>query len=51
MECEELSVKFDRLGYRTVALNGKNTNREREAAVERLAMTEEDATDEIQPLD
>lgn len=50
MECEELPVKFNRLGYRTVALNGKNTNREREAAVERLAMTEEDATDEMQPL-
>lgn len=50
MECEELSVKFNRLGYRTVALNAKNTNREREAAVERLAMTEEDATDEMQPL-
>lgn len=50
-ECEELSAKFNRLGYRTVALSGKNTDREREAAFERLAMNEEDATDEMQPLD
>lgn len=50
MEYEELSAKFNRLGYRTVALSGKNTNREREAVFERLAMTEEDATDEMQPL-
>lgn len=28
-----------------------DTNREREAAFECLAMNEEDATDEIQPLD
>ena len=50
-ECEELSAKFNRLGYRTVALSGKNTDREREAAFERLAMNEADATDEMQPLD
>lgn len=50
-ECEELSAKFNRLGYHTVALSGKNTNREREAAFECLAMNEEDATDEIQSLD
>lgn len=50
-ECEELSEKFNRLGYRTVALSGKNTDREREVAFERLAMNEEDATDEMQPLD
>jgi superfamily II DNA or RNA helicase len=50
-ECEELSAKFNRLGYRTVALSGKNTDRERETAFERLAMNEEDATDEMQPLD
>lgn len=50
-ECEELSAKFNRLGYRTVALSGKNTDREREAAFERLAMNEEDATEEMQPLD
>ena len=50
-ECEELSAKFNRLGYRTVALSGKNTDREREAAFERLAMNEEDATEAMQPLD
>ena len=50
-ECEELSAKFNRLRYRTVALSGKNTDREREAALERLAMNEEDATEEMQPLD
>ena len=50
-ECEELSAKFNNLGYRTVALSGKNTDREREAAFERLAMNEADATDEMQPLD
>mgnify|MGYP000435313363 FL=1 len=50
-ECEELSAKFNRLGYRTVALSGKNTDREREVAFERLAMNEADATDEMQPLD
>lgn len=50
-ECEELSAKFNRLGYRTVALSGKNTDREREAAFERLAMNEEDTTEEMQPLD
>lgn len=50
MECEELSAKFNRRGYRTVALSGKNTDCEREAAFECLVMTEEDATDEMQPL-
>lgn len=50
-ECEELSAKFNNLGYRTVALSGKNTDREREAAFERLAMNEADATDEMKPLD
>ena len=50
-ECEELSAKFNRLGCRTVALSGKNTDREREVAFERLAMNEADATDEMQPLD
>lgn len=46
-----MSAKFNILEYRTVALSGKNTDREREAAFEHLAMNEEDATDEIQPLD
>lgn len=46
-----MSAKFNILEYRTVALSGKNTDCEREAAFEHLAMNEEDATDEIQPLD
>ena len=50
-ECEELSAKFNELGYRTIALSGDNKEKERENAFERLAMNEEDATDEIQPLD
>ena len=50
-ECQELSAKFNELGYRTVALSGSNSDQERESAFERLAMNVEDATDEIQPLD
>ena len=50
-ECEELSAKFNELGYRTIALSGDNKEKERENAFERLAMNEEDATDEMQPLD
>ena len=50
-ECEELSAKFNELGYRTIALSGDNKDKERENAFERLAMNEEDATDEMQPLD
>lgn len=50
-ECEELSAKFNALGYRTVALSGDNKDKERENAFERLAMNEEDATEEMQPLD
>lgn len=50
-ECEELSAKFNKLGYRTVALSGDNKDKERENAFERLAMNEEDATDEMHPLD
>lgn len=50
-ECEELSAKFNELGYRTVALSGDNKDKERENAFERLAMNEEDATEEMQPLD
>lgn len=50
-ECEELSAKFNELGYRTIALSGDNKEKEREKAFERLAMNEEDATDEMQPLD
>lgn len=50
-ECKELSAKFNVLGYRTIALSGDNKDKEREKAFERLAMNEEDATDEMQPLD
>ena len=50
-ESEELSKKFNSLGYRTIALNGSATEDERANAFERLAMDEKDATDEIQPLD
>ena len=45
-ECEELSAKFNELGYRTVALSGANSDQERESAFERLAMNAENATDE-----
>ena len=50
-ESEELSQKFNALGYRTIALNGSATEDERTNAFERLAMDENDATDRLQPLD
>ena len=50
-ESIELSAKFNALGYRTVALNGDASEEERANAFERLAMNEEDATMEMQPLD
>ena len=50
-ECEELSRKFNALGYRTIALSGNDSEEKRQAAFERLAMDEEDATEEMQPLD
>ena len=50
-ECEELSAKFNTLGYRTVALSGDNKDKEREEAFERLAMNEDEATSDKQPLD
>ncbi len=50
-ESEELSKKFNSLGYRTIALNGSASENERANAFERLAMDEEDATEEMQPLD
>lgn len=37
--------------FRTVALNGNATEEERQLAFERLAMNEEDATDDLTPLD
>lgn len=50
-ESIELSAKFNALGYRTVALNGDASEEERANAFEKLAMNEEDATIEMQPLD
>ena len=50
-ESEELSQKFNELGYRTIALNGSATEEQRANAFERLAMDEKDATEEMQPLD
>ena len=42
---------FIERGYRTLALRNETPQRLRETAFERLAMKEEDATDELQPLD
>lgn len=50
-ESEELSKKFNAIGFRTVALNGSAGEDERASAFERLAMDEQDATDAMQPLD
>ncbi len=50
-ESEELSQKFNELGYRTIALNGSASEDERTNAFERLAMDEKDATEKMQPLD
>lgn len=50
-ESEALSAKFNEAGFRTIALNGSASEDERVKAFERLAMNEEDATDEMQPLD
>ena len=50
-ECEELSRKFNALGYRTIALSGTDSEEKRQKAFERLAMDEVDTTEEMQPLD
>jgi len=50
-ECNRLSELFNQRGYRTVALSGNTDQSIREKAFERLAMCEEDATEEMQPLD
>lgn len=50
-ECETLSRMFNERGYRTLALSNETPQKLRETAFERLAMREEDATDELQPLD
>ena len=57
-ETEELSAKFNEMinpstgkKYRTIALNGSASEQERQNVFERLAMNEEDAIIENQPLD
>ena len=50
-ECETLSGMFNERGYRTLALSNETLQRLRETAFERLAMREDEATDELQPLD
>ena len=50
-ESEELSRKFNSLGYRTIALNGSAGEEERINAFERLAMDESEADGDNQPLD
>ena len=50
-ECEALSEIFNNRGYRTIALSSNTPQKIRESAFERLAMNEEDATDNFQPLD
>ncbi len=50
-ESQELSRKFNMLGYRTIALNGDASEDKRVEAFERLAMDASDATEELQPLD
>jgi len=50
-ESKELSAKFNTAGFRTIALNGDASEDERIRAFDQLAMNEEDATDEMQPLD
>lgn len=50
-ECETLSKMFNERGYRTLAVSNETPQKLRETAFERLAMKEENATDELQPLD
>lgn len=50
-ESKELSNKFNKLGYRTIALNGNASEEERIEAFERLAMEESDVTEKREPLD
>lgn len=57
-ETEQLSAKFNQMinpstgqRFRTIALNGGASEQERQNAFERLAMNEEDATADTQPLD
>ncbi len=57
-ESQELSEKFNKIlnpdtgkNYRTIALNGDASEKERTEAFERLAMDESEATPDKQPLD
>jgi superfamily II DNA or RNA helicase/HKD family nuclease len=57
-ESVELSNKFNQIinpetgeYFRTISLNGDSSEDERQNAFERLAMNEEDATDDVRPLD
>ena len=57
-ESVELSNKFNQMInpetgklYRTISLNGEATEEERQNAFERLAMNEEEANEQMQPLD
>jgi superfamily II DNA or RNA helicase len=50
-ECEGLSKLFNERGYRTLALSNETPQKLRETAFERLAIKEEEATEELQPLD
>ena len=57
-ETEELSAKFNHMVnpstgqvYRTIALNGNASEQERQNAFERLAMNEDEASADSQPLD
>ena len=50
-ESEELSRMFNEHGYRTIALNGNASEEERVNAFERLAMDENEADKDMQPLD
>lgn len=50
-ECNVLSNMFNERGYRTVALSNETPQKIRETAFERLAMNEEEATMDLQPLD
>ena len=50
-ESKELSHKFNEAGYRTISLNGDASEEERAEAFERLAMDENDAAGDRQPLD
>lgn len=50
-EARAFSVKFNEKGFRTVALSGDSAWEEREECFERLAMDENDETDERRPLD